>query len=96
MEYRAEQVGSLLRSPELLRAREDHAAGRITLEELRLIEDVGILDALEMQREVGSTSSPTASCGGAAGSPTWQRRSRASSPTVSRSPGIGLGVRRPS
>ena len=53
MEYRAEQVGSLLRPPELLRAREDRAAGKITLEELRLVENVAILDALEMQREVG-------------------------------------------
>jgi 5-methyltetrahydropteroyltriglutamate--homocysteine methyltransferase len=53
MEYRAEQVGSLLRPPELLRARQDFAARKITLEELGLVEDVGILDALEMQREVG-------------------------------------------
>jgi 5-methyltetrahydropteroyltriglutamate--homocysteine methyltransferase len=53
MAYRAEQVGSLLRPAELLRAREDRAAGQITLEELRVIEDVAISDALEMQREVG-------------------------------------------
>jgi len=53
MDFRAEQVGSLLRPPEVLVAREDHAAGKITLEELRLIEDVAILDALEMQAEVG-------------------------------------------
>ena len=53
MEFRAEQVGSLLRPPELLLAREDRAAGKITTEELQLIEDVAILDALEMQREVG-------------------------------------------
>ena len=53
MAYRAEQVGSLLRPAELLRAREDRAAGKITLEELRMVEDVAISDALEMQREVG-------------------------------------------
>lgn len=53
MEYRAEQVGSLLRPPELLRAREDLSSGKITREELHLVENVAILDAIEMQREVG-------------------------------------------
>ena len=33
--FRAEQVGSLLRPPELLAARSAHAAGQITIEELR-------------------------------------------------------------
>jgi 5-methyltetrahydropteroyltriglutamate--homocysteine methyltransferase len=51
--YRADHVGSLLRPPELLQAREDHAAERITAEELRAIEDAAVLKALEMQREVG-------------------------------------------
>lgn len=53
MEYRAEQVGSLLRPPELLRAREEHAAGRLPLDQLRRIEDQAILDALALQRDVG-------------------------------------------
>ena len=35
--FRADHVGSLLRPPELLRAREDAAAGRITREELRTV-----------------------------------------------------------
>jgi 5-methyltetrahydropteroyltriglutamate--homocysteine methyltransferase len=53
MDYRAEQVGSLLRPPELLRAREEHSAGRIALDDLRRVEDAAVLDALAMQREVG-------------------------------------------
>jgi 5-methyltetrahydropteroyltriglutamate--homocysteine methyltransferase len=52
-EFRADQVGSLLRPPELLAAREAHAAGRLTLEQLREVEDEAILAALEMQREAG-------------------------------------------
>ena len=79
MDDRAEQVGSLLRPREVLRAREDHAAGQITLAELRLVEDVAVLDALEMQREVGIDVSPMASCAAGAGSRTLPRRSRASS-----------------
>jgi 5-methyltetrahydropteroyltriglutamate--homocysteine methyltransferase len=50
--YRAEQVGSLLRPPELLQARAGHAEGRRTLEELRTAEDRAILDALQRQRQV--------------------------------------------
>jgi 5-methyltetrahydropteroyltriglutamate--homocysteine methyltransferase len=38
--FRADHVGSLLRPPELLRAREDAAAGRITASELRATEDL--------------------------------------------------------
>jgi 5-methyltetrahydropteroyltriglutamate--homocysteine methyltransferase len=51
--FRADHVGSLLRPPELLRAREDAAAGRITGEELRTVEDGAIADAVRMQEEVG-------------------------------------------
>ena len=51
--YRADHVGSLLRPPELLEARDSHGAGRLGLEQLREIEDRAILQALEMQREVG-------------------------------------------
>lgn len=49
--YRAEHVGSLLRPPEVLQARTDQTQGRITLEQLREIEDKAILEALEMQRQ---------------------------------------------
>jgi 5-methyltetrahydropteroyltriglutamate--homocysteine methyltransferase len=51
--FRADHVGSLLRPPALLRAREDAAAGRITRDELREIEDDAIRDAVRMQLDVG-------------------------------------------
>jgi 5-methyltetrahydropteroyltriglutamate--homocysteine methyltransferase len=51
--YRAEQVGSLLRPPEVLEAHAAHAQGRIPLEELRRIEDAAILKALDLQRDAG-------------------------------------------
>jgi len=53
MEYRADHVGSLLRPPELLAARLQHAAGQLGLAELRELEDACILRALAMQRETG-------------------------------------------
>jgi len=37
--YRAENVGSFLRPPELLEARAAHASGKLALEKLRLAED---------------------------------------------------------
>ena len=51
--YRADHVGSLLRPPELLQARTEYAAGRVSLEELRNGEDLAILEALALQRQVG-------------------------------------------
>jgi 5-methyltetrahydropteroyltriglutamate--homocysteine methyltransferase len=54
--FRADHVGSLLRPPELLQAREDHAAGRISAEQLRAIEDDAIRDVVRMQEEVGLQS----------------------------------------
>jgi 5-methyltetrahydropteroyltriglutamate--homocysteine methyltransferase len=51
--YRAEHVGSLLRPPELLQARRDHHQGRLTLEQLRVIEDRAAVDAIELQRRSG-------------------------------------------
>src|SRR5689334_7210964 len=51
--YRADQVGSLLRPPELLRAREAQARGELELGALHEIEDRAINAALEMQRQVG-------------------------------------------
>jgi 5-methyltetrahydropteroyltriglutamate--homocysteine methyltransferase len=52
-QYRADQVGSLLRPPALLAARAAAAEGRMTAEELRRHEDAAILDAIEMQRQAG-------------------------------------------
>jgi 5-methyltetrahydropteroyltriglutamate--homocysteine methyltransferase len=51
--FRADHVGSLLRPPELLRAREERAAGRIDAEELRAREDDAIRGAVRMQEDVG-------------------------------------------
>ena len=51
--FRADHVGSLLRPPALLRAREDAAAGRITADELHTVEDEAIAEAVRMQQEVG-------------------------------------------
>lgn len=51
--FRADHVGSLLRPPELLAARDDHAAGRIFAAELRSVEDRAIAEVVAMQRDVG-------------------------------------------
>src|SRR5437588_10478873 len=52
-EFRADQVGSLLRPAPLLRAREAHNAGTLSAEELHAAEDQAVLDALAWQRELG-------------------------------------------
>src|SRR5919204_3698967 len=54
--FRADHVGSLLRPGRLLQARDDHAAGRISAEELRAVEDDAIRDVVAMQRDVGLQS----------------------------------------
>ena len=54
--FRADHVGSLLRPKELLKAREDHAAGRIDDAELRGLEDEAIRDVIRRQEEVGLQS----------------------------------------
>jgi len=54
--FRADHVGSLLRPPELLRAREERAQGRLTPVDLRAIEDEAIGDVVKMQEEVGLRS----------------------------------------
>ena len=51
--YRADHIGSLLRPPELLQARAAYDQGRMTLAQLRQSEDTAILQALELQRQVG-------------------------------------------
>jgi methionine synthase II (cobalamin-independent) len=51
--FRADHVGSLLRPPALLQARQDAAAGRITADGLREAEDEAIAAAVRMQEEVG-------------------------------------------
>ena len=54
--FRADHVGSLLRPKELLQAREDCAAGKISREELRALEDDAIRDVVKMQNDVGLQS----------------------------------------
>jgi methionine synthase II (cobalamin-independent) len=54
--FRADHVGSLLRPPELRRARDDFAAGKITAGELRAVEDEAIRGAVALQREAGLRS----------------------------------------
>ena len=54
--FRADHVGSLLRPPELLRAREDFAAGRIGADELRGIEDTAIGEVVRRQQDAGLQS----------------------------------------
>jgi 5-methyltetrahydropteroyltriglutamate--homocysteine methyltransferase len=54
--FRADHVGSLLRPPELLQAREDIEEGRIDADELRGIEDEAIRDVVRKQEEVGLRS----------------------------------------
>jgi 5-methyltetrahydropteroyltriglutamate--homocysteine methyltransferase len=51
--FRADHVGSLLRPKSLLQAREEHAAGRLSDEELSVVEDEAIIDVVDLQREVG-------------------------------------------
>jgi 5-methyltetrahydropteroyltriglutamate--homocysteine methyltransferase len=51
--FRADHVGSLLRPPELLRARDDFFGGRIDREQLRSVEDEAIREVVKMQRDVG-------------------------------------------
>ena len=54
--FRADHVGSLLRPPELLRARADRAAGTISAEQLRAAEDEAVGEAVRMQEGVGLQS----------------------------------------
>src|SRR3954451_16461827 len=51
--FRADHVGSLLRPPALLRARDEHAAGRLSDDELRAAEDEAIREVVALQRDVG-------------------------------------------
>jgi len=54
--FRADHVGSILRPPELLKARKDFEAGRIDADELRGIEDEAISRIVRKQEEIGLQS----------------------------------------
>lgn len=51
--FRADHVGSLLRPPELLHAREELKNGRISPANLRLVEDQAIRDVVRRQEDLG-------------------------------------------
>jgi 5-methyltetrahydropteroyltriglutamate--homocysteine methyltransferase len=51
--FRADHVGSLLRTPEVLRARDDYAQGRISDVEKRRIEDAAVRAVVRMQEDIG-------------------------------------------
>src|SRR5262245_35189150 len=54
--FRADHVGSLLRPARLIKARTDHAEGRLDGAGLRAVEDDAIRDVVRMQRDVGLSS----------------------------------------
>jgi 5-methyltetrahydropteroyltriglutamate--homocysteine methyltransferase len=51
--FRAEHIGSLLRPPELLRAREEHAAAKIDHTQLAERENAAIRDVVKLQEDIG-------------------------------------------
>jgi 5-methyltetrahydropteroyltriglutamate--homocysteine methyltransferase len=54
--FRADHVGSLLRPPELLRARREFAEGALSSDELREVEDRAIGDVVRLQEDIGLRS----------------------------------------
>src|SRR5947207_14921322 len=54
--FRADHVGSLLRPPRLLQARDDFAAGRLDAAALRAVEDEAIREIVGRQEELGLQS----------------------------------------
>jgi 5-methyltetrahydropteroyltriglutamate--homocysteine methyltransferase len=54
--FRADHVGSLLRPPRLIKAREQRSLGEISVDELRAVEDDAIREVVRMQRDVGLRS----------------------------------------
>jgi 5-methyltetrahydropteroyltriglutamate--homocysteine methyltransferase len=54
--FRADHVGSLLRPPDLLAARDAFAAGRLPAEDLRAAEDEAIADVVRLQESIGLRS----------------------------------------
>jgi 5-methyltetrahydropteroyltriglutamate--homocysteine methyltransferase len=51
--FRADHVGSFLRPPELLEAREQHKQGALSKAQLRAVEDKAIRDIVRFQEELG-------------------------------------------
>ena len=55
-QFRADNIGSLLRPPELLQARAAYREGKLQRDQLRDIEDRSILKALDLQKAAGVRS----------------------------------------
>ena len=51
--FRADHVGSFLRPAELHEARRQHAAGAISAEQLRAVEDEAVREVVALQQEAG-------------------------------------------
>ena len=51
--FRADHVGSLLRTKEVLAAREAHKQGKLSAAQLREAEDAGIRQAVKLQEDIG-------------------------------------------
>lgn len=51
--FRADHVGSLLRPKDLLQARDGRMAGRLSVAELRAVEDKAIRDVVKLQEDIG-------------------------------------------
>jgi 5-methyltetrahydropteroyltriglutamate--homocysteine methyltransferase len=51
--FRADHIGSFLRSPEVHQARSAYTDGKISRDDLRRVEDAAILDVLAIQRKSG-------------------------------------------
>jgi len=51
--FRAEHIDSLVRPPELLRAREQYAAGKLDREGLAAVENTAIARVVKLQEELG-------------------------------------------
>ena len=76
--FRADQVGSLLRSAALKDARARREKGEITAEQLKAVEDREIEALIRKQEGVGLTRSPTARTAANPGRPISSRRCLAS------------------
>ena len=90
--FRADHVGSLLRPPEPLRAREQHQKGTLSAESLREIEDRSIRDVAKLPEEIGMQGITDGEYVALSGTQTFCDRSKASASR--RAPPSDAGVTR--
>lgn len=60
--FRAEHIGSLLRSPEILEARKKHDGGLLKAADLKSLEDKEIQDLVKLQQQIGIKSITDGEC----------------------------------